>query len=175
VARALDKCEYCRMIGYHCKERRCGIEYAKYAIMVQALIDFINQPIDAMVSVDSTSVGIVRSAVRELRLMRRSGSLFAFIIDRVVPYADRLMDKSEYCNAVNAVNCDVEYMKYVIMYYAITDFINQPIDLRIYVNGFVDSDVIKVASRELRTLKRMGGLLRFIRDRVAPFILVSRD
>jgi hypothetical protein len=35
--------------------------------------------------------------------------------------------------------------------------------------------VIKVASRELRALKRMGGLLRFIRDRVAPFILVSRD
>jgi len=174
VARALDKCEYCRMIGYHCKERRCGIEYAKYAIMVQALIDFINQPIDARVNVDNANV--VRNAVRELKLMRRSGSLFAFIIDRVIPYADRLMDKSEYCNAVNAVNCDVEYMKYVIMYYAITDFINQPIDMRIYVDGFVgDSDVIKVASRELRTLKRMGGLLRFIRDRVAPFILVSRD
>jgi len=172
----LDKCEYCRMIGYHCKERRCGIEYAKYAIMVQALIDFINQPIDTKVNVNNANVGIVRSAVRELRLMRRSGSLFVFVIDKVVPYADRLMDKSEYCNAVNAVNCDVEYMKYVIMYYAITDFINQPIDMRIYVDGFVgDSDVIKVASRELRTLKRMGGLLRFIRDRVAPFILVSRD
>jgi len=171
----LDKCEYCRAIGYHCKERRCGIEYAKYAIMVQALIDFINQPIDARVSVDNANVGIVRSAVRELRLMRRSGSLFAFIIDKVVPYADRLMGKSEYCNAVGVVNCDVEYMKYVIMYYAITDFINQPIDMRIYVDGFVENDVIKVASRELRTLRRMGGLLRFIRDRVAPFIVVSRD
>ena len=171
----MDKCEYCRAIGYHCKERRCGIEYAKYAIMVQALIDFINQPIDARVSVDNANVGIVRSAVRELRLMRRSGSLFAFIIDRVVPYADRLMGKSEYCNAVGVVNCDVEYMKYVIMYYAITDFINQPIDMRIYVDGFVENDVIKVASRELRTLKRMHGLLRFIRDRVAPFIVVSRD
>jgi len=107
--------------------------------------------------------------------MRRSGSLFSFVVNRVVPYADRLMDKSEYCNAVNAVNCDVEYMKYVIMYYAITDFINQPIDLRVYVDGFVGDDVIKVASRELRTLKRMGGLIRFMRDRVAPFILVSRD
>jgi len=169
----LDKCEYCRMIGYHCKERRCGIEYAKYAIMVQALIDFINQPID--VKVDA-GVSAIRSATRELKLMRRSGSLLRFIIDRVIPYIDRLMDKNEYCNAVNAVNCEIEYAKYVIMYYAITDFINQPIDMRIYVDGFVgDSDVIKVASRELRTLKRMGGLLRFIRDRVAPFILVSRD
>ncbi len=173
MARALDKCEYCRMIGYHCKERRCGIEYAKYAIMVQALIDFINQPID--VKVDA-GVSAIRSATRELKLMRRSGSLLRFIIDRVIPYIDRLMDKNEYCNAVNAVNCEIEYAKYVIMYYAITDFINQPIDMRIYVDGFVgDSDVIKVASRELRTLKRMGMLLRFIRDRVAPFILVSRD
>jgi hypothetical protein len=161
------------MIGYHCKERRCGIEYAKYAIMVQALIDFVNQPID--VKVDA-GVSAIRSATRELKLMRRSGSLLRFIIDRVIPYIDRLMDKNEYCNAVNAVNCEIEYAKYVIMYYAITDFINQPIDMRIYVDGFVgDSDVIKVASRELRTLKRMGMLLRFIRDRVAPFILVSRD
>ena len=169
----MDKCEYCRMIGYHCKERRCGIEYAKYVIMLQALIDFVNQPID--VKVDA-GVSAIRSATRELKLMRRSGSLLRFIIDRVIPYIDRLMDKNEYCNAVNAVNCEIEYAKYVIMYYAITDFINQPIDMRIYVDGFVgDSDVIKVASRELRTLKRMGGLLRFIRDRVAPFILVSRD
>ncbi len=168
----MDKCEYCRMIGYHCKERRCGIEYAKYVIMLQALIDFVNQPID--VKVDA-SVSAIRSAVRELKLMRRSGSLLRFIIDRVIPYIDRLMDKNEYCNAVNAVNCDIEYAKYVIMYYAITEYFNQPIDMRVYVDGVIDSDVIKVATRELRTLKRMGGLLRFIRDRVAPFISVPRD
>jgi len=168
----LDKCEYCRMIGYHCKERRCGIEYAKYVIMLQALIDFVNQPIDVKVDV---GVSAVRSAVRELKLMRRSGSLLRFIIDRVIPYIDRLMDKNEYCNAVNAVNCDIEYAKYAIMYYAITEYFNQPIDMRIYVDGVIDSDVIKVATRELRTLKRMGGLLKFIKDRVAPFISVPRD
>ena len=168
----MDKCEYCRMIGYHCKERRCGIEYAKYVIMLQALIDFVNQPIDVKVD---TSVSAIRSAVRELKLMRRSGSLLRFIIDRVIPYIDRLMDKNEYCNAVNVVNCEIEYAKYVIMYYAITEYFNQPIDMRVYVDGVIDSDVIKVATRELRTLKRMGGLLRFIRDRVAPFISVPRD
>jgi hypothetical protein len=162
------------MIGYHCKERRCGIEYAKYVIMLQALIDFVNQPIDVKFTVDADA-GVVRSATRELKLMKRSGSLLRFIIDRVIPYIDRLMDKNEYCNAVNAVNCDVEYMKYVIMYYAITEYFNQPIDMRVYVDGIVDSDAIKVASRELRTLKRMGGLLRFIRNRVAPFISVPRD
>jgi hypothetical protein len=145
--------------------------------MLHALIDFVNQPIDVKFTVDTgLSTSTVRNAVRELKLMKRNGSLLRFIIDRVVPYIDRLMDKSEYCSAVNAVNCDVEYMKYVIMYHAITDYFNQSIDVRIYVDGFVsDSDVIKVASRELRTLKRLGGLLRFVRDRVVPFIVVPRD
>jgi hypothetical protein len=173
VARALGKCEYCRAIGYHCKERRCGIEYVKYIIVLQALIDFVSQPIDIKFTVDA-NLSTAKSAVTKLKLMKRSGSLLRFIVDRVIPYADGLVDKSEYCNAVGAVDCDVEYTMYVIMYHAITDFINQPIDIRIYINGAVDSGVIRVASRELKNLKRMGGLLRFIRDRVAPFILVPR-
>ena len=83
----LDKCDYCRAIGYHCKESRCEVEYVKYIIMVNALLDWLSEPIDVTVYLDSTfSKDAVRTASKELRALKRDGRLLDFLITRVMPY-----------------------------------------------------------------------------------------
>ena len=83
----LDKCDYCRAIGYHCKESRCEVEYAKYVIMVNALMDWLSEPIDVAVYLDSTfSRDAVRTAAKELRALKRDGRLLDFLVKRVIPY-----------------------------------------------------------------------------------------
>jgi len=83
----LDKCDYCRAIGYHCKESRCEIEYAKYVIMVNALLDWLSRPIDVTLYLDSTfSKDAVRTAAKELRALKRSGKLLKYLKEHVIPY-----------------------------------------------------------------------------------------
>ena len=87
--RYLDKCDYCRAIGYHCKETRCEVEYAKYIIMVNALLDWLSEPIDVTVYLDSTfSKDAVRTAGKELRALKRDGKLLKFLKERVIPFID---------------------------------------------------------------------------------------
>ena len=87
--RYLDKCDYCRAIGYHCKESRCEVEYAKYIIMVNALLDWLSEPIDVTIYLDSTfSKDSVRTASKELRALKRDGKLLKFLKERVIPYID---------------------------------------------------------------------------------------
>ena len=83
----LDKCDYCRAIGYHCKESRCEIEYAKYVIMVNALLDWLSEPIDVAVYLDLTfSKDSIRTAAKELRALKRSGKLLRYLKERVIPF-----------------------------------------------------------------------------------------
>ncbi len=83
----LDKCDYCRAIGYHCKESRCEVEYAKYIIMFNALMDWLSEPIDVTLYLDSTfSKDSVRTAAKELRALKRDGRLLEFLLTRVIPY-----------------------------------------------------------------------------------------
>ena len=83
----LDKCDYCRAIGYHCKESRCEVEYAKYIIMFNALNDWLSEPIDVTLYLDSTfSKDAVRTAAKELRSLKRDGRLLDFLVKRVIPY-----------------------------------------------------------------------------------------
>ena len=75
----LSKCDYCRAIGYDCRESRCEIEYAKYIIMVNALLDWLRRPIDVAVYLDSTfSKDSIRTASKELRALKRDGRLLDF-------------------------------------------------------------------------------------------------
>ena len=91
----LDKCDYCRSIGYHCKESRCEVEYAKYIIMVNALLDWLSEPIDVAVYLDSTfSKDAVRTASKELRALKRGGRLLDFLIKRVIPYINTSEDST---------------------------------------------------------------------------------
>jgi len=85
----LDKCDYCRAIGYHCKESRCEVEYAKYVIMVNALIEWLRSPIDVTLYLDSEfSRDAVRTASKELRALKRDGKLLKFLKERVIPFID---------------------------------------------------------------------------------------
>ena len=85
----LDKCDYCRAIGYHCKESRCEVEYAKYIIMAKALLDWLSGTIDVTLYLDSTfSKDSIRTASKELRALKRDGKLLKFLRERVIPFID---------------------------------------------------------------------------------------
>lgn len=85
--RVLSKCDYCRAIGLDCRETRCEIEYTKYVIMVNALIDWLSGPIDVTLYLDSTiSKDSARTAGKELRALKREGKLLDFLVKRVIPY-----------------------------------------------------------------------------------------
>ncbi len=83
----MNKCDYCRAIGYDCRETRCEIEYVKYVIMVNALLDWLSRPIDVKLYLDSTfSKDAIKTAAKELRVLKRNGRLLDFLVRRVIPY-----------------------------------------------------------------------------------------
>jgi len=91
----LDKCDYCNAIGYDCRETRCEVEYAKYIIMLNALLDWLSEPIDVAVYLDSTfSKDSVRTASKELRALKRDGRLLDFLIKHVIPYINTSEDST---------------------------------------------------------------------------------
>ena len=93
--RRLSKCEYCRAIGLDCREKRCEIEYAKYVIMVNALIDWLSRPIDVTLYLDSEfSKDSIRTATKELRALKRDGKLLKFLKERVIPFIDNPSDST---------------------------------------------------------------------------------
>ena len=83
----LDKCDYCNAIGYDCRESRCEVEYAKYIIMLNALVDWLSNTIDVTVYLDSAfGRDAVRTASKELRALKRDGRLLEYLMTRVIPY-----------------------------------------------------------------------------------------
>ena len=93
--RVLSKCDYCRAIGLDCREKRCEIEYAKYVIMANALLNWISGPIDVTLYLDSEfNKDSVRVASKELRALKRNGKLLDFLIKRVIPFIDNPSDST---------------------------------------------------------------------------------
>ncbi len=85
--RYMSKCDYCRAIGYDCRETRCEIEYAKYVIMVNALYDWLSKNIDVKLYLDTEfSRESVITASKELRTLKRDGRLLEYLVKRVIPY-----------------------------------------------------------------------------------------
>jgi hypothetical protein len=55
--------------------------------MAKALLDWLSEPIDVAVYLDSTfSRDSVKTAAKELRALKRDGRLLDFLIKRVIPY-----------------------------------------------------------------------------------------
>jgi hypothetical protein len=55
--------------------------------MFNALLDWLSEPIDVTVYLDSTfSKDSIRTASKELRALKRDGRLLDFLITRVIPY-----------------------------------------------------------------------------------------
>jgi hypothetical protein len=54
---------------------------------------------------------------------------------------------------------------------ALLDWLSEPIDVAVYLDSALGKDAVRAAAKELRALKRSGKLLKYLKERVIPFIV----
>jgi hypothetical protein len=55
--------------------------------MTHALLDWLSKPINVVVPLDSSiSKDVIRTAAKELRVLKKNGKLIEYLMKRVIPY-----------------------------------------------------------------------------------------